>query len=95
MPMSECCIRTTNASRYIQKLCRHFAHKIEVSFDDVTGCCQLPSAQVNMNATDTTLTFKVIADTTEGIETAKYVVEDHFHRFSRSENIESLVWNAS
>lgn len=95
MPTIVCRISTPNASLYIKKLCKHFAHKVEVSFDDELGCCQLPTGQVNMKAADAILTFEISAETTEGVETCKFVVEDHFLRFSRNENIETLVWSES
>ena len=92
MPISICHVQTTNASLYIKKLCRHFAHKIEVSFSDDFGECELPTGPAIMKATDSSLTFEVFADSIEALETGKSIIEDHFIRFSRMESISKLVW---
>lgn len=95
MPVSECHVQTVNASLYIIKLCKHFAHKIEVSYSDDAGECQLPTGPAIMKATDTVLTFEVFAESVEALETGKSIIENHFIRFSRKENIEKLTWTDS
>lgn len=92
MPVSECHIQTVNAAVYIKKLCKHFAHKIEVSYRDGVAQCQFPTGTATMKAIGGVLTFEVFAESVDALETGKFIIEDHFMRFSKKENFEKLTW---
>lgn len=46
-------LETANASKYLQQLCKHFAHKVEVRFDETEGHCALPPARRSFGRTRT------------------------------------------
>ena len=41
---------TTEASRIIRRLCKHWGHKYPVQFDDATGVIQLNDVRVTLRA---------------------------------------------
>ncbi|WP_438670576.1 DUF2218 domain-containing protein [Pseudogemmobacter sonorensis] len=41
---------TSHGSKYIQQLCKHFAHKVEVSFDEHRGRAALPMGPAELVA---------------------------------------------
>lgn len=83
---------TDKASLYLKKLCRHFAHKIEVSFDDQYGECQLPTGPATMQAFSDKLCFEVEVDHDRDLKRAKDIIESHLVRFAHKENLEKLDW---
>lgn len=92
MICSTCVVATPNASRYIRMLCKHFAHKVPAEYTENRGDCQLPPGPAVMLASADSLRFEVSAENLEGIERARYIIEDHLIRFARKEGIESLDW---
>lgn len=83
---------TPNGSSYIQRICKHFAHKIDVKYDEHRGECVLPSGKAAMEADDQGLSFFVTAEDEEGLTRVKAVIEDHLIRFAFRENLEKLDW---
>ena len=52
MPMRETgTFETPNASKYLQQLCKHFAHKVPVDYDAERGEASLPPGPAVMTAT--------------------------------------------
>ncbi|MFC7705880.1 DUF2218 domain-containing protein [Plastorhodobacter daqingensis] len=83
---------TPNGSSYLQRLCKHFEHKIKVEYDAHRGHCTLPSGQALMEADETGISFLVEADDAEGLARGKGVIESHLVRFAFRENLERLDW---
>ena len=48
---------TPNASRYLQQLCKHFAHKVPATFDAHHGEVELPPGRCVLDADETGLTI--------------------------------------
>ena len=46
---------TSNGSKYLQQLCKHFAHKIAVEYDDHRGSAALPTGPAIMTRPNRTL----------------------------------------
>ncbi|UXU74718.1 MULTISPECIES: DUF2218 domain-containing protein [unclassified Paracoccus (in: a-proteobacteria)] len=46
MDRSTCRVATPHASRYLQQLCKHWAHKFQVSFDPQQGRIELPDGRL-------------------------------------------------
>ncbi len=83
---------TPNASRYLQALCKHFGHKVAVSYDETSGRADLPPGPAKMQADDAALTVEVTGPDDAGLARAKFIVEDHLLRFAFREKPEALTW---
>lgn len=86
---------TPNGSRYLQQLCKHFAHKVPVDYDTARGHAQLPPGPAELVADKTGLSMVVTAPDDEGLARAKFIVEDHLVRFAFRENLERLDWQTA
>ena len=76
-------IPTSEASRYLQQLCKHWSHKFEVTFTPGQGRVPFPNGAVcAMSATADTLSLRVdAADAAEAQRMAEVVI-DHLQRFA-------------
>lgn len=83
---------TQKASQYMQQLCKHFAHKIKVSYDATDAQADLPPGPAIMRADETGLFIEVKGADVEGLNRAKYIIEDHLLRFAHRENPQALTW---
>ncbi len=81
MTNSEAQVPTANASSYLRQLCRHWAHKFPVTFDDQGGRIDLPKAVCTLNATADAL--HVHLATSEPVDEThmQRVVAEHLQRF--------------
>lgn len=91
MKTSHVSIETTEGGSYIRKLCKHFAHKIVVAYDEKEGTAEFPFGRALMTADEKTLRFDISSDTFEGISRIKYVLVTHLEKFAFRENLE-IVW---
>lgn len=89
---SSACFKTENGRKYLVQLCKHFAHKIEVSYDENHGDCQFPCGKGRLDADDNGLLMHVEAATTEDLERAQAIIETHLIRFAFREKLETLEW---
>lgn len=80
------------ASQYLQQLCKHFAHKTEVTFDARQGRVELPSGPAEMAATDALLTVTICAADVEALPRARHVIDKHLAIFAHREGFEALDW---
>ncbi|WP_404379157.1 DUF2218 domain-containing protein [Caenispirillum salinarum] len=84
------------AARYLGQLSKHFAHKITVEYaPDATPpetLAHFPWGTCRMRAEDGALTVEAAADTAEGLERIRHVVDDHLRRFAWREKLE-LFWS--
>ena len=87
--------RTPNASKYLQQLCKHFGHKVDVTYDALNGRADLPVGAAIMTADDTSLTIRIESKDAEAAEVAQHVIDSHLERFAFRENITSLAWTSS
>ena len=84
---------TEHGAKYLTQLCKHFAHKIEVSYADRHGECHFPFGNAVLDADDTALTIHVIAPDAEQLARAKSVIDDHLARFAFREPDRSIAWS--
>lgn len=76
-------VPTAYGSRYLQQLCKHWAHKLEVSNTEDTGSVIFPSgAALAMTASETALDLRL--DVSQGGDAAQMqrVVQEHLDRFA-------------
>ena len=80
-------VTTASASRYLQQLCKHWAHKFPVEFSPEHGRIELPSAVCEMDAAPDALTVTAkVADAPE-LDRIKDVIEKHIVRFAFRETL--------
>ena len=84
-------VPTDSPARYISRLCKHFAHKIPVSFDEQQGRIEFSAALALLQASSAGLTLQVQADTAQDLEQIKQVVASHFERVAWQAEL-SLDW---
>lgn len=85
---------TPHGSKYLQQLCKHFGHKVEVRYDAESGDAALPPGPARFAADEGGLSMTVTAENAEGLATAKRIVEIHLVRFAFREKLEALDWSA-
>ncbi len=85
---------TPNGSRYLQQLCKHFAHKTQVDFTPQQGRAQLSPGPVEMLADPKGLDLRVSASDADGLARAQGIVESHLARFAFREEMPPLDWTA-
>ncbi|MBR9763407.1 MAG: DUF2218 domain-containing protein [Rhodobacteraceae bacterium] len=86
---------TGNGSKYMQQLLKHFAHKIDVEYDESDGRAALPTGPATLRADAQGLHMQVTAPDAEGLERAKHIIESHLVRFAFRDNLERLDWVAA
>ena len=91
MPTSQADVATEHASRYLQQLCKHWAHKFPVEFDPNHGTIDLPQGRTVLDADAAALRIAVTADDAEALERLETVVADHIKRFAFREEL-SFDW---
>lgn len=93
MPKATSTFETERASRYLQAMCKHFAHKVPVTYDAARGTADMPFGLLSMHAAEDTLRFEIEAADDHALERMKYVVEAHIVRFAFREKLEKLDWS--
>jgi len=86
-------VATPNASRYLQQLCKHFAHKRPVTFDPQTGSIAFSSGECRLDARDGALTLSLTAPDATYLEQVQDVVARHLVRFAFREEMR-IDWRA-
>ncbi|AHL75671.1 cytochrome B561 [Stutzerimonas stutzeri] len=84
-------IETSNPSRLIRRLCKHWSHKFEVSFDDQQGRIAFGEAQCLLTAGTGSLTAQVQTEDEAQLTRMETVVADHLQRMSADETF-NFVW---
>lgn len=87
MTRSSTAIPTGHASRYLQQLCKHFAHKLAVRFDEQEGEISFSIGACRLKADDAALHIDLAASTAEEMEQLKDVVIRHLVRFAFREEL--------
>jgi hypothetical protein len=95
-------VPTKSGSRYMQQLCKHWAHNLQVEFDAHEGRVTFPrdargadwpgDALVTMTAGDDGLTCRIDATSSGQLEGLKGAVARHLDRFAFREAPLSFDW---
>ena len=91
MPECYAAMKTEKASRYLQQLCKHFAHKVKSEFDEVAGRVEFPPGLCHMTAKDHTLSFYCQSSQLQGVMIMRSVIENHLEQFAWREDCK-LEW---
>lgn len=84
---------TEHAAKYLQQLCKHFGHKVEVEYDDSHGRAALPPGPAELAADAEGLTVRVTAEDLKGIIHARFVIDSHLVTFAHREGFAGLAWS--
>ena len=85
---------TDSSAKYLQQLCKHFAHKVDVVADDTRGECRFSCGTSVLTVADGGLNIHVAAADAEGLRDTKAVIEDHLLRFAFREAPAPFIWRA-
>lgn len=88
---SKAIVPTGKASGYLQQLCKHFAHKLPVTFDARAGNISFPIGECALTADEEALTMTLTSPSTAELEQLEGVVVRHLLRFAFREDI-SVEW---
>lgn len=84
-------IRSDKAGRYLAQLCKHFAHKRPVDWTATEGHADFGIGICRMRAASDRLLLACSAETEEGLERVKFIVQDHVTRFAWREKL-AVTW---
>ena len=65
MPIAKASVPTANGAKYVQQLCKHWSHKLEVELVDRKGVVRFPAAVVTLEANADTLQVTIEGDESE------------------------------
>ena len=92
MARSIATVQTEHASRYLQQLCKHWSHKMRVTFEAEAGRVEFPSGAVlAMTAEPSQLSLNIDSNDGEGLSRLESVVEEHIKRFAFREVL-NFAW---
>jgi hypothetical protein len=92
MPTSTARLPTANGSKYLQQLCKHFGHKIEVEFTPAHGEIRFSIGTAILDADADGLTMAARAEDGDKLGQTQHVIESHLARFAFREEIGPLDW---
>ncbi|MGX5665681.1 DUF2218 domain-containing protein [Rhizobium daejeonense] len=88
-------VPTESGWKYVQQLCKHWAHKLEVELGEKGGIVRFSEAVATMTADDAALTVELEAVSPEVLERMKGVVSSHLDRFAFREAPLPFDWKAA
>jgi uncharacterized protein len=88
-------IPTENGWKYLQQLCKHWAHKLEVELTDQKGVVKFAEATAVMTSDGEALTVEIEATSPEVLERMKEVVSSHLDRFAFKEAPLPFDWKTA
>ena len=93
MPIAKASVPTANAAKYLQQLCKHWSHKLEVDLSDRKGVVRFPAAAVAFDADADALLVTIEGEKSEEVERMKGVVASHLDRFAFREAPLRFDWS--
>ena len=98
-------VPTENGSKYLQQLCKHWSHNLEVTFSPEEGSVTFPKdgragefegdAVLSLSAQAETLTCQLDASEAPQLEILQRVVAEHLDRFAHKESPLTFDWQKS
>ena len=93
MPTVNASVPTANAAKYIQQLCKHWSHRLEVDLSDRKGVVRFPDAVATLEAGEAALLVTIEGEQSETVERMKGVVASHLDRFAFREAPLPFDWS--
>ncbi|HTX30999.1 MAG TPA: DUF2218 domain-containing protein [Solirubrobacteraceae bacterium] len=89
--MNETLVATGKPSPYLKQLCRHFGHRLEVSFDDDAGRIAFPDGVCELERRDDGLLLRARAQSEDSLARIERVIGSHLARFGRRDELQ-VAW---
>jgi uncharacterized protein len=93
MSIAKASVPTANADKYVQQLCKHWSHRLEVDLSDGKGLVRFPAAVVTLEAGAESLEVTIDGEGSEEVERLKGVVATHLDRFAFREAPLQFDWS--
>jgi uncharacterized protein len=93
MPTARASVPTANGAKYVQQLCKHWSHRLEVELSDSKGLVRFPAAVVTLEAGADSLQVAIEGEGGEEVERLKGVVATHLDRFAFREAPLKFDWS--
>jgi hypothetical protein len=94
MPASNARVVTSNASRYLQQVCKHWSHKFPVEFTAERGSVPFAEDRIcRFEAAPQALVIHIDAPDDESLTRLQSVVVDHVKRFAFREDLGEVAWS--
>jgi uncharacterized protein len=93
MPIVSASVPTASAAKYVQQLCKHWSHRLEVDLSDRKGVVRFPAALVTLEAGPDALKVAIDGKGSEEVERLKGVVASHLDRFAFREAPLKFEWS--
>ena len=78
-------LETPNAHSMLFKLCKHFAKKINVTFDEHCGFARFPIGDCELRADSARLSFDCICDSKSNLASLQEIIDLHVTLITRRE----------
>jgi uncharacterized protein len=82
MPIATASVPTANGGKYMQQLCKHWSHKLEVDLSEERGVVKFPAAVATFEPAADALLVRIEGEEGEAVERMKGVVAAHLDRFA-------------
>jgi hypothetical protein len=92
MPIAKASVPTANAAKYMQQLCKHWSHKLEVDLSERRGVVKFPAAVAAFEPGADALLVTIEGEKSEEVERLKGVVASHLDRFAFREAPLKFHW---
>ncbi|ARU54634.1 2,4-dihydroxyhept-2-ene-1,7-dioic acid aldolase [Oleiphilus messinensis] len=87
-------VATSLPAKYINRMCRHFSHKVDAEWGDDRGVIVFSIGKCLLEVDEGGLRVQCDAPDDEQLEELMEVVKSHFDRFAAQDGLE-LTWSAS
>ncbi len=84
--------KTQFASKYLQQLCKHFAHKVKVEYDSQQGDVNFPFGKACLFAQEGALIVHISAEDDDALAKARSVIDVHLKTFAFREDFDEMEW---
>ncbi|WP_417432471.1 DUF2218 domain-containing protein [Kiloniella sp.] len=81
-------VKTEHASKYLQQLCKHFAHKVLVQYTPEKGAVDFGIGDCVIEANENTLSFFCQAEDSVRLEKIEGIITIHLDKFAWREKLE-------
>ena len=93
MPIARTSVPTVNGAKYMQQLCKHWSHRLEVDLSEQRGVVKFPAAVVTLEPEADALEVTIEGEESEEVERLKGVVASHLDRFAFREAPLRFDWS--
>lgn len=83
---------TDSGRKYLVQLCKHFSHKIDVTWSENDGELRFSCGVAALNADENALEIRVRSPDQDQLSQTQEVVESHLLRFAFRDNPSHLTW---